>query len=92
MRRWPGRKPISSGSGGDAFAGRAGRGAADLEVKKATYLETVKRQQAQADKAYDIQTNVMQQQLVAEQVKVQQVEKEQQVLVQDAEIQRRERS
>ena len=63
----------------------------DLEVKKATYLETVKRQQAQADKAYDIQTNVMQQQLVAEQVKVQQVEKEQQVLVQDAEIQRRER-
>jgi flotillin len=63
----------------------------DLEVKRATYLETVKRQQAQADKAYDIQTNVMQQQLVAEQVKVQQVEKEQQVLVQDAEIERRKR-
>jgi flotillin len=63
----------------------------DLEVKKATYLETVKRQQAQADKSYDIQTNIMQQQLVAEQVRVQQVEKQQQVLVQDAEIERRER-
>ena len=63
----------------------------DLEIKKATYLETVKKQQAQADKAYEIQTNVMQQQVVAEQVKVQQVEKEQQVLVQEAEIKRRER-
>src|SRR5213080_4516983 len=46
----------------------------DLEVKKAQYLEVTKRQQAQADKAYDIQTNIMQQQVVAEQVKVQQVE------------------
>src|SRR5437764_2507015 len=33
----------------------------DLEVKKANYLEVTKRQQAQADKAYEIQTNVMQQ-------------------------------
>jgi flotillin len=63
----------------------------DLDIKKATYLETVKRQQAQADKAYEIQTNVMQQQVVAESVKVQQVEKEQQIKVQEAEIQRRER-
>src|SRR2546422_1888558 len=63
----------------------------ELDIKKATYLETVKRQQAQADKAYEIQTNVMQQQVVAEQVKVQQVEKEQQIKVQDAEIQRRQR-
>ena len=63
----------------------------DLEIKKAEYLETVKRQQAQADKAYDIQTSVMQQQLIAEQVKVQQIEKEHEILVQDAEIQRRER-
>jgi len=63
----------------------------DLEVKKAQYLEVSKKQQAQADKAYDIQTNIMQQQLVAEQVKIQQVEKQQQVLVQDAEIQRVER-
>jgi len=63
----------------------------DLEVKKAAYQESVKKQQAQADKAYEIQTNVMQQQVITEQVKVQQVEKEQQIKVQDAEIQRRER-
>ena len=63
----------------------------DLEIKKAQYLETVKRQQAQADKSYEIQTNVMQQQVVAEQVKIQQIEKEHEILVQDAEIQRRER-
>jgi flotillin len=63
----------------------------DLEVKKAQYLEVTKRQQAQADKAYDIQTNIMQQQVMIEQVKVQQVEKEQQVKVQEAEIMRRER-
>jgi len=63
----------------------------DLDIKRAEYLETVKRQQATADKAYEIQTNVMQQQLVAEQVKIQQIEKEHEILVQDAEIQRRER-
>ena len=61
----------------------------DLEVKKAQYVEVTKRQQAQADKAYDIQTAIMQQQVTAEQVKVQQVEKEQQVKVQEAEINRR---
>ena len=63
----------------------------DLEVKRAQFLEVTKRQQAQADKAYDIQTNIMQQQVIAEQVKVQQVEKEQQVKVQEAEIARREK-
>jgi flotillin len=63
----------------------------DLEIKKAQYLETVKRQQAQADKAYDIQSFVMQQQVTAEQVKVRQIEKEREILVQDAEIQRHER-
>jgi len=63
----------------------------DLEVKRAQFLEVTKRQQAQADKAYDIQTNIMQQQVVAEQVKVQQIEKEQQVKVQEAEINRREK-
>jgi flotillin len=61
----------------------------DLEIKKAQYLETTKKQQAQADKAYDIQTNIMQQQVVAESVKVQQIEKEQQIKVQEAEIKRR---
>ena len=67
------------------------RAQADLEVKKAQYVEVTKRQQAQADKAYDIQTNIMQQQVIAEQVKVQQIEKEQQVKVQEAEINRREK-
>src|SRR3954464_4249180 len=63
----------------------------DLEVKKAQYQEISKRQQAQADKSYEIQTNIMQQQVIAEQVKVQQIEKEQQVKVQEAEILRREK-
>jgi flotillin len=63
----------------------------ELEVKKAQYAEAIKRQQAQADKAYEIQTNVMQQQVIAEQVKVQQIEKLEQVKVQDAEIARREK-
>ena len=62
----------------------------DLDIKKAQYLETVKRQQAQADKAYEIQANIMQQQVAAEAVKIQQIEKEQQVKVQQAEIARRE--
>src|SRR5579864_5471313 len=63
----------------------------DLEIKKAQFLESTKRQQAQADKAYDIQTNIMQQQVVAEAVKVRQVEKEQEIKVQEAEISRREK-
>jgi flotillin len=63
----------------------------DMDIKKAQYLEITKRQQAQADKAYEIQTNVMQQQVIAEQVKIQQIEKEQQVKVQEAEILRREK-
>jgi flotillin len=63
----------------------------DLDTKKAVYLETVKKQQAQADKAYEIQTNVMQQQVRAEEVTIHQVEKEHEVKVQEAEIQRRDR-
>jgi flotillin len=61
----------------------------DLEIKRAEYNELVKRQQAQADKAYEIQTAVMQQQVVAESVKIQQIEKLAQVKVQEAEIARR---
>src|SRR5467141_2067220 len=82
------QKRIESQTASQAKQAEATR---DLEVKKAQYLEVTKRQQAQADKAYDIQTNIMQQQVVAEQVKVQQVEKEQQVKVQEAEINRREK-
>ncbi len=63
----------------------------DLDIKKAEYLENVKRQQARADKAYEIETNIMQQKVVAEAVIVQQVEKEHQILVQQAEIGRREK-
>ena len=62
----------------------------DLEIKKAMYQETVKKQQAQADKAYDIQSNIMQQQVMVEQVKVEQVQKEQEIKVQEAEIKRHE--
>jgi flotillin len=63
----------------------------DLEIKKAQYLEVTKKQQAQADKAYDIQTAIMQQQVTTESVRVLQVEKEGQVKVQEAEINRREK-
>jgi len=63
----------------------------DLDVKKAEYLQLVKKQQAQADKAYEIQTNVMQQQVRAEEVTIRQIEKEHEVKVQEAEILRRDR-
>ena len=62
----------------------------DLAIQKAQFTEQSRRQEAQADKAYELQTNVMQQQVVAEQVKVQQIEKEQQIKVQEAEIRRHE--
>jgi flotillin len=63
----------------------------DLEVKRAEYLELVNRQKAQADKAYEIQGNIMQQQVTLEAVKIRQIERESEIKVQDAEIQRRER-
>jgi len=63
----------------------------DLEIKKAQFAEQSRRQQATADKAYELQTNVMLQQVTAEQVKVQQVEKEGQIKVQEAEILRNEK-
>jgi flotillin len=63
----------------------------DLEIKRAEYSEQSRKQQATADKAYELQTNVMLQQVTAEQVKVQQVEKEGQIKVQEAEILRHEK-
>jgi flotillin len=63
----------------------------DLDIQKAQFMEQSRRQEAQADKAYEIQTNIMQQQVTAEQVKVQQIEKEQQIKVQEAEILRHEK-
>src|SRR5258705_3811228 len=42
----------------------------DLDIQKAQFMEQSRKQEAQANKAYELQTNVMQQQVVAEQVKV----------------------
>src|SRR3954468_4351267 len=63
----------------------------DLDIKRASYAEMIKKQQAQADKAYEIQANIQQQAVIAEAVKVQQIEKEQQIKVQEAEILRHEK-
>ncbi|MCC6177678.1 MAG: flotillin family protein [Chloroflexi bacterium] len=63
----------------------------DLSLKRAEFERATKSAQAQADKAYDIQANVMQQQIVAEQVRVERVQREEQIKVQEAEILRRER-
>ncbi|HTI13401.1 MAG TPA: SPFH domain-containing protein [Dictyobacter sp.] len=62
----------------------------NLSLKKAAFEAEVKKQQATADKAYDIQSNVTQQQVIAEAVRVTEVEKNAQIKVQQAEIQRRE--
>ncbi|MBE3558415.1 MAG: flotillin family protein [Ktedonobacteraceae bacterium] len=62
----------------------------NLALKKAAFDAEVKRQQAAADKAYDIQSNITQQQVVTEQVRVTEVERQAQIKVQQAEIQRRE--
>lgn len=63
----------------------------DLELKRAEYDRAVQEQRAQADKAYEIQANVQQQKIVAEQVRVEQVRKEGEIAVQEAEITRREK-
>ncbi len=73
-----------------ASLGKQAEAQRDLAIQKAQYLEQSRKQEAQADKAYELQTNVMQQQVVAEQVKVMQIEKEQMVKVQEAEIARHE--
>ena len=62
----------------------------NLSLKKAAFDAEVKTKQATADKSYDIQANLMQQQVVTESVKVTEVEKNAQIKVQQAEIQRRE--
>ncbi len=62
----------------------------DLELKKAEYAGGVRTAQAQADKAYDIQANIQQQQVVIEQVRIERVRREEETRVQLVEIQRRE--
>ena len=74
-----------------ASATRQAEAQRDLDIKKAEYSEQSRRQQAVADKSYELQTNVMLQQVTAEQVKVQQVEREGQIKVQEAEILRNEK-
>jgi flotillin len=63
----------------------------DLELKRAEYDRSVQEQRAQADKAYEIQANVQQQKIMAEQVRIEQVRKEGEIAVQEAEIVRREK-
>lgn len=63
----------------------------DLEIKRADYEAAVRRQRALMEKAYDISANQAQQQVVAEQVKIEQVQRQEQIKVQELEVQRRER-
>ncbi|HLI51979.1 MAG TPA: SPFH domain-containing protein [Thermomicrobiaceae bacterium] len=63
----------------------------DLQTSKADYDAAVRRQQAIAEKAYDISANQAQQQVVAEQVKIEQVRRQEEIKVQELEIQRRQR-
>jgi flotillin len=63
----------------------------DLEVARADYAAKVQKQKAAADKAYDIESNVQQQQVIAAQVGIERVNREEQIKVQDAEILRVER-
>ena len=74
---WRRRRPTRPHAGANPVARRAGRSAARSGSEEGAVSGIAKQQQAQADKAYDIQTNIMQQQVVAEQVKIQQVEKQQ---------------
>ncbi len=87
-------------SGGRSGAGDRGDGSRSPSRRrrsaisisqKAQFAEQSRKQQAQADKSYELQTNITQQQVIAEQVKVQQMEKEQQIKVQEAEILRHEK-
>ena len=63
----------------------------DLDLKRAEYDASVQAQKAAADKAYEIQANVQQQKVTAEQVRIDQVRKQGEIAVQEAEIQRREK-
>jgi flotillin len=63
----------------------------DLALKRADFDRSTKTAQAQADAAYELQQRVMQQQIVAEEVRVERVQREEQVKVQEAEILRRQR-
>jgi len=74
-----------------ASAAKQAEAIRDLEVKKADYQAIVSKQKATSDKTYDIQANIMQQQVMAEQVRIERVQREEQIKVQEAEIMRREK-
>ncbi|HEX7832524.1 MAG TPA: SPFH domain-containing protein [Thermoanaerobaculia bacterium] len=63
----------------------------DLDVKRAQLKALTKREEAQADKSYEIQSKIMEQQVVVENVRIQQIEKQEQIKVQEAEILRHEK-
>lgn len=63
----------------------------DYQSQKAEYDGAVSTKRAEADLAYDIQKNRTAQELKREEVQISVVEKEQQILVQEREIQRREK-
>ncbi|MGE5333830.1 MAG: flotillin family protein [Nitrososphaerota archaeon] len=61
----------------------------DLALKRAEYDAEVKKQEVNADKATDLQTQVMQQQIVAETARAQEIDRTAQIKVQEAEAHRR---
>jgi flotillin len=63
----------------------------DLETKRAEFQAAVQRAKAASDAAYEIESNIQKQKVMAEQVAIERVQREEMVKVQEAEIQRRER-
>lgn len=63
----------------------------DYQSRKAEFDASVNLKRAEADLAYDIQRNRTSQELKREEVQIAVVEKEQQIIVQEREIQRREK-
>jgi flotillin len=63
----------------------------DFQMSKADYDAAVNLKRAEADLAYDIQRNKTSQELKREEVQVEIIGKEQQIIVQEREIQRREK-
>ena len=88
-RQGPGRSGTRARR--NRFRKQPSRGPARSRDEAGEYLRNRAEAAGHADKAYEIQTNIMQQQVIAEQVKIEQVQKTGQIKVQDAEIQRRER-
>lgn len=74
-----------------ASAAKQAESIRDLEVKKAEYAANVAKEKATSDNSYEIQANIMQQQVIAEQVRIERVQKEEQVKVQEMEILRNEK-